>query len=90
MPDLARALSADWAPGPGVLVLFPPVARSLMWRAVTPSSCKFLAITLEKFASKEKVEHRTTKELKVEMSFLKLENRAFFCVGVYRSTYITK
>lgn len=30
MPERARALSADWAPGPGVLVLFPPVARSLM------------------------------------------------------------
>ena len=30
MPERARALSADWAPGPGVLVLLPPVARSLM------------------------------------------------------------
>lgn len=30
IPDRARALRADWAPGPGVLVLFPPVARSLM------------------------------------------------------------
>lgn len=38
IPERARALSADWAPGPGVLVLFPPVARSLMWRAVMPSS----------------------------------------------------
>lgn len=28
--ERARALSADCAPGPGVLVLFPPVARSLM------------------------------------------------------------
>lgn len=36
--EWARALSADWAPGPGVLVLFPPVARSLMWRTVMPSS----------------------------------------------------
>lgn len=39
MPERARALSADWAPGPGVFVLFPPVARSLMCRAVIPSSC---------------------------------------------------
>lgn len=39
MPERARALSADWAPGPGVLVLFPPVALSFMWRAVMPSSC---------------------------------------------------
>jgi hypothetical protein len=39
MPERARALSADWAPGPGVLVLFPPVARSFICRAVMPSSC---------------------------------------------------
>ena len=38
IPEQARALSADWAPGPGVLVLFPPVARSSMWRAVMPVS----------------------------------------------------
>lgn len=38
IPERARALRADWAPGPGVLVLFPPVARSLMCRAVIPSS----------------------------------------------------
>ena len=38
IPERARALRADWAPGPGVLVLFPPVARSLMCRAVMPSS----------------------------------------------------
>lgn len=30
MPERAKALSADWAPGPGVLVLFPPVALSLI------------------------------------------------------------
>ena len=30
MPERARALKADCAPGPGVLVLLPPVARSLM------------------------------------------------------------
>lgn len=28
--DRARALSADCAPGPGVFVLLPPVALSLM------------------------------------------------------------
>lgn len=38
IPKLVRALRADWAPGPGVFVRFPPVARSLMWRAVMPSS----------------------------------------------------
>merc|ERR1719478_503216 len=38
MPARASARRADWAPGPGVLVLLPPVARSLMWRAVTPTS----------------------------------------------------
>lgn len=40
MPERARALSADWAPGPGVLVLFPPVARSFICKAVMPSSYK--------------------------------------------------
>lgn len=30
IPERARARSADWAPGPGVFVLFPPVARSLI------------------------------------------------------------
>ena len=29
MPALARALRADWAPGPGVLVRFPPRWRWL-------------------------------------------------------------
>lgn len=38
MPARARARSALWAPGPGVLVLLPPVARSLMCRALMPSS----------------------------------------------------
>lgn len=28
--ERASARRADWAPGPGVLVLLPPVARSLM------------------------------------------------------------
>lgn len=40
MPERASALRADWAPGPGVLVLLPPVARSLMCKAVMPSSWK--------------------------------------------------
>ena len=38
-PERESARSADWAPGPGVFVLLPPVARSLMCSAVTPSSC---------------------------------------------------
>lgn len=42
-PDRDRARSADCAPGPGVLVLFPPVARSLMCSAVMPSSLHFRA-----------------------------------------------
>lgn len=41
MPARARARRALCAPGPGVLVLLPPVARSLMCRAVMPSSCVF-------------------------------------------------
>jgi hypothetical protein len=41
MPERAKARRADWAPGPGVFVLFPPVARSLMWRAVMPNSWMF-------------------------------------------------
>ena len=40
IPERAKARRADWAPGPGVLVLLPPVARSLMWRAVIPNSYK--------------------------------------------------
>jgi len=30
MPERAKARKADCAPGPGVFVLFPPVALSLM------------------------------------------------------------
>merc|ERR1719331_379948 len=33
---LARALMADWAPGPGVLVSVPPLALNLMWTQLTP------------------------------------------------------
>ncbi len=39
MPDLANARRALCAPGPGVLVLLPPVARSLMCTAEMPNSC---------------------------------------------------
>ena len=38
IPARARARRADWAPGPGVLVPLPPVARILTWRAEIPSS----------------------------------------------------
>lgn len=43
MLERAKARRADWAPGPGVFVLFPPVARSLMCRAVMPSVLHFSA-----------------------------------------------
>lgn len=43
IPERARALSADCAPGPGVFVLFPPVARSLMCSAVMPRVLHFSA-----------------------------------------------
>jgi hypothetical protein len=39
-PERARARRACCAPGPGDLVLFPPVARILMCTAVMPSSCE--------------------------------------------------
>lgn len=39
MPARAMARRADCAPGPGVFVLLPPVARRRMCRAVMPSSC---------------------------------------------------
>lgn len=34
IPDRARARRADCAPGPGVLVFVPPVARNLIWSAL--------------------------------------------------------
>lgn len=46
MPERARALRADWAPGPGVLVLFPPVARSFTCMAVIPSSCYIIGLKI--------------------------------------------
>jgi hypothetical protein len=44
IPARARARRADWAPGPGVLVPLPPVARILTWRAEMPSSLQRAAI----------------------------------------------
>jgi len=38
MPTRARARRAVCAPGPRVFVPVPPVAQSLIWRAVTPTS----------------------------------------------------
>lgn len=53
MAERASARRADWAPGPGVFVLFPPVARSLMCRAVIPRDLHFSAtsytVNTEKF-----------------------------------------
>jgi hypothetical protein len=40
MIRMKRLDFADCAPGPGVFVLFPPVARSLMNRAATQSQQK--------------------------------------------------
>jgi hypothetical protein len=37
-PNLASALMAAWAPGPGVLGPAPPGARTFMWTAVIPLS----------------------------------------------------
>lgn len=52
MPERANARSALWAPGPGVLVLLPPVALSLMWRAVIPRSLHFSATSCKKVKKK--------------------------------------
>ena len=38
IPFRASARRALWAPGPGDRLLFPPVPRILMWRAVMPCS----------------------------------------------------
>jgi len=43
IPFRARARRADCAPGPGLRALDPPVPRTLMWRAVMPSSLHFSA-----------------------------------------------
>ena len=39
VPEQARALSADWAPGPGLLVLFHPVARVCCGGQSGPAPC---------------------------------------------------
>lgn len=51
--ERARARRADWAPGPGVLVRLPPVARSLMCRAVIPSDLHFSATSCEREREKQ-------------------------------------
>lgn len=43
MLERAKARRADCAPGPGVLVLFPPVARNLICKAVMPKLLHFSA-----------------------------------------------
>jgi hypothetical protein len=43
--ERARALRADWAPGPGALVLLPPVARSFTCKAVMPNACNSVTET---------------------------------------------
>merc|ERR1712127_1066729 len=45
-PFLARALMADWAPGPGVLDSTPPLALSLMWTALMPTSLRALQTSM--------------------------------------------
>lgn len=45
--ERANARKADCAPGPGVFVLFPPVARSLMCNAVMPNDLHFSATSYE-------------------------------------------
>lgn len=44
--ERARARNADCAPGPGVLVLFPPVALNLICKAVIPNVLHFSATSL--------------------------------------------
>eukprot|EP00879_Flechtneria_rotunda_P008125 GHRR01008510.1.p1 GENE.GHRR01008510.1~~GHRR01008510.1.p1 ORF type:complete len:101 (-),score=11.70 GHRR01008510.1:648-950(-) len=45
MPARCSARRADWTPGPGILILLPPVERSLMDSAVMPSSLLFAAMS---------------------------------------------
>lgn len=51
--ERAKARNADWAPGPGVFVLLPPVARNLMCKAVMPSVLHFSATSCQKENSVE-------------------------------------
>ena len=46
-PNLANALIAAWAPGPGVLGPAPPGARTLMWIAVIPLSLAISAAPVD-------------------------------------------
>jgi len=46
--ERAKARRADCAPGPGVFVLLPPVALSLMCSAVMPSDLHFSATSYKK------------------------------------------
>ncbi len=46
-PNLAKALMAACAPGPGVLGPAPPGARTLMWMAVIPLSRAISAAPVE-------------------------------------------
>ena len=46
-PNLANALMAAWAPGPGVLGPAPPGARTLMWMAVIPLSLAISAAPVD-------------------------------------------
>lgn len=48
MLDRAKALNALCAPGPGVFVLLPPVARNLMCKAVIPKDLHFSATSYNK------------------------------------------
>ena len=52
-PFLARALIADWAPGPGVFELTPPLALNLMWTALIPTSLRALQTSTEASIAKE-------------------------------------
>ena len=46
-PNLANALIAAWALGPGVLGPAPPGARTLMWMAVIPLSLAISAAPVD-------------------------------------------
>lgn len=54
MLERAKALRALCAPGPGVFVLFPPVARNLMCNAVIPKDLHFSATSYNEISSLSK------------------------------------
>ena len=63
IPFLAMALMADWAPGPGVLDITPPLALILMWTALIPTSLRALATsTAASIAIKEAVRRNDNKK----------------------------